>query len=77
MTTPTRRVFVVMAHHWYYNDETTIARDGPVMGFTDRDQAEQYLHRLQRRAAADPAYGDCGSTYTIVEMDLGREGDQS
>jgi len=77
MTTPSRRVFVVMAHYWYYNDETTVSNDRPLKGFTDREQAEQYCDRLERRERARIGQDDDGYQYTIVEMDLGGEEDQS
>jgi hypothetical protein len=69
MSTATRRVFLVMRHQWEYNDETTQVDDAPVLAFGDREQAEAFRSRLERRAE-EFAESWSGDRYTIVEMDV-------
>jgi hypothetical protein len=71
MSTPTRKVYVIVRSWWNYNDEWTEHDNGPLKAFADRDQAEAFLARCRVRARQERyEYIQGGIGYKVVEMEM-------
>jgi hypothetical protein len=63
----TRQVYVTVSDSWMYNDEEMVPTHlGPILAFSTRAQAEEYLRRCEDAEQALPGGGD--RSYSVVEM---------
>jgi hypothetical protein len=71
-----RTVYVVVRNDWSYNDEYYTGGNEPLKAFTDREQAEAYLARCERRAMLeweDLMASQTDLRHTILEMEIEAE----
>ncbi len=65
----TRVVYVVVCRCWGYDDERYSGDNRPVMAFTDRKKAEDYLARREEEENASGNWrGQVETSFVVVEM---------